>query len=607
MPLRPPDRKPARRRAKRRNPLHTRVRDLPASLQAALRDVGYGKAAIELRGSDTFTYQQIADDGEKAFTMVVNMATGDNLVEWGTWGSGSGTNRVDADRSRHPIPVNGAVVQGVTGRGHPVYATITVHPSNLTTMLQAPVELSPQTQLALDIVGGYTSKGRIDEFEYRKLGKYGPANPLVQELAAKGLVKITASGVQVTTEGKSARRRNPGRRAVKRANPDLSGARAEAGRIARDFGQRVGIWRTLEGDYRALPPGNRPATMWRKIEDWPRANPARRNSGAPPFASTEEYEDWKRQARAAQMARAHTAAGRLAVQHGGEPEESGEMSYGWQSGHTPDGRSLGQHVHFGKAQWRVADLPQRLYFHASSHEGMEAIAAYILDHRVPPIRGNPKKPTRRIPKKPMRRNPLPAVAVTAAMTLLPYVVSALGQKLSAFNALPRAARKVRLLAILNSRWLYAIPAVLPIARLAAKSAVAVDALLDALAGHGQVAVRAGGAAAQAALAKRTNPEAAIEFGALGPWGLAERRLRRNLAGLRAGDKIRLQAGTVRAIFIVGNVADQRIELRGARGGVAWITWAEPGRGVWFRRSGATQGTQVDSVEAAQAALAKQAP
>lgn len=235
MPLRPPDRKPARRRAKRRNPLHTRVRDLPASLQAALRDVGYGKAAIELRGSD----------------------------------------------------------QGVTGREHPVYATITVHPSNLTTMLQAPVELSPQAQLALDIVGGYTSKGRIDEFEYRKLGKYGPANPLVQELAAKGLVKITASGVQVTTEGKSARRRNP--RGIRRANPDLAGARREAGQMARDFGRSIGIWRTLEGDYRAVQPGSRVPSMWRKIEDQPRSNPAAASRSRNPSLSAEQASTLLRQ------------------------------------------------------------------------------------------------------------------------------------------------------------------------------------------------------------------------------------------------------------------------------------------------------------------------
>ena len=157
------------RTPRRRNPLHTRVRDLPESLQSALLDVGYGRADIELRGSDTFTYQHIANDGERAFTMVVNMATGENRVERGTYGSGSGANRVDADRTRYPIPPNGAVVQGVTGRGHPVWATILVHPSNLATMLPGPVELSEAAGKALEIISGCTSKGRIDEFEYRKL------------------------------------------------------------------------------------------------------------------------------------------------------------------------------------------------------------------------------------------------------------------------------------------------------------------------------------------------------------------------------------------------------------------------------------------------------
>lgn len=110
----------------------------------------------------------------------------------------------------------------------------------------------------------------------------------------------------------------------------------------------------------------------------------RPNGGAHPWGSNEEYAAWERKHAADQSARASTAAGKLAVMYGGDPTERGELSHGAESGHTPDKRALGQRVRFGAAQWRVADLPQSLYREAPTQHGLEAIAAYILAHRIPP-------------------------------------------------------------------------------------------------------------------------------------------------------------------------------------------------------------------------------
>jgi hypothetical protein len=124
-----------------------------------------------------------------------------------------------------------------------------------------------------------------------------------------------------------------------------------------------------------------------------RSNP-RRNSGPSPWADNAEYEAWKRRHAAEQYARARTAAGKLAVTYGGEPDKSGSLAHGAESGHTPDMRPLGQRIYFGTAAWRVADLPASLYREAPTREGREAIAAYILAHRIPPLRSNGRRSRR---------------------------------------------------------------------------------------------------------------------------------------------------------------------------------------------------------------------
>lgn len=128
----------------------------------------------------------------------------------------------------------------------------------------------------------------------------------------------------------------------------------------------------------------------------------RSNGGRQPFDSVEEYEASKLRAAARSASRARTAAGRLANKYGGSPEESGELSIGW------GGRgAAGQRIRYGHAHWRVDTLPAKLQYGASTHDGMEDIAAYILDNHVAPTHQNPPRASsggkRANPKNPLRQ------------------------------------------------------------------------------------------------------------------------------------------------------------------------------------------------------------
>lgn len=182
----------------------TLTRDLPPVLQSVLKEIGYNKRDISIVPRTSYSVQSLANDGEKAFTAMVNLRTGEYRVVWGSWGGEGFGNAVDRDRTSRPIPDDGAVIQGSKGY-HGVWAQIYLNPQNLSAMLPAPTDLTPVEKKALRIVKDYNSRGRREEFDYQGLGGYGASNPLIQSLLAKGLVKVTASGaVSLTLEGKNA-------------------------------------------------------------------------------------------------------------------------------------------------------------------------------------------------------------------------------------------------------------------------------------------------------------------------------------------------------------------------------------------------------------------
>lgn len=188
------------------------VRELPDSLQSALRSVGYGRKDIEVKTGTSYSVQGIAGDGERAFTVAVNLDTGQFQTEMGSWGGANmfTRNHVDSDKASRPLPVNGVVIKGHSGGGRPVYAYIVANPAAMTKLLPETTEqeLTKEEIKALNIIAGIKGGYRARYFDDHRLGTYGTTNPHLVSLAAKGLVKITGVGVAVTTEGRNVREKN---------------------------------------------------------------------------------------------------------------------------------------------------------------------------------------------------------------------------------------------------------------------------------------------------------------------------------------------------------------------------------------------------------------
>lgn len=187
---------------------HIKVKELPSALQRALESVGYGRADIAVKASETYTPFTGSGDGLRSFVVAVNLATGAMERHDGSWG---GTNMfthnaVDSDTKSYPLPENFAAINGHIGGGRPVYATIAVNPANLAKLLPAGNEtsLSENEIKALQVVKTYKASYRRESFEREKLGRYDATNPLVAGLAAKGMLKITGAGISITTEGRNA-------------------------------------------------------------------------------------------------------------------------------------------------------------------------------------------------------------------------------------------------------------------------------------------------------------------------------------------------------------------------------------------------------------------
>jgi hypothetical protein len=193
---------------------HVLVRDLPPILQDALRELGYHKRDILVEPRTNYQVGDGGGDGRRSFTMAVDLVTGQTKLEKGSWGGAninSPHNQVDLDTSVYPLPRNGAVIKGSEGGG-PTWATIYVHPDNILKVLPSgasEVEPTDKELVALQIVSGIKSGYRADSFQRNGLGPYSKENPILQGLAKKGWVKITATGVQITLEGKNLVNRHP--------------------------------------------------------------------------------------------------------------------------------------------------------------------------------------------------------------------------------------------------------------------------------------------------------------------------------------------------------------------------------------------------------------
>lgn len=181
--------------------LHVKTRELPAPVQAALREVGYKRPDIGVEARDSIVMSDSGGAGYRAFAIVINLETGKYKIEYGSWGGANmfTRNAVDSDDKSYPIPPNGAVVTGEEGGGQPVSASVYVSPQTLVPMLPSGAELTDREKSIMRLMS-YTSAYRKQEMERQGIE---PAE--VDALVSRGLLKRSKAGaVSVTLAGKNA-------------------------------------------------------------------------------------------------------------------------------------------------------------------------------------------------------------------------------------------------------------------------------------------------------------------------------------------------------------------------------------------------------------------
>lgn len=181
------------------------VKDLPASIQAALASVGYHGKDISVEASETVTLSSSGGSGSRAFVTLVNLTSGQHVTHLGSWGGPNTfdrSNPVDNDTNRYALPADGVAITGSQGGAHPVYATLRVPVSMVQRILPSnKVEL---TQVEKDALYCHKSiKGgayRRDELSRRRV-----PSTVVDDLVARGLLSRNKAGaVSITTDGKNA-------------------------------------------------------------------------------------------------------------------------------------------------------------------------------------------------------------------------------------------------------------------------------------------------------------------------------------------------------------------------------------------------------------------
>jgi len=184
---------------------YVEVAELPATLQRALKAVGYDRTDISMQASESYTPAGGSGQGQRRFVMAVNLATGERQEHWGSWGGANmfnPTNAVDLDTSERPIDPGFAVIEG--NQGEKTYAYLRLHPSNVVALLPPKCELSERQLALLDVYAGLNSRGRKEYFDRRP--KSVPTEDELAELVALGVITRNKAGaVTVTTKGRNSR------------------------------------------------------------------------------------------------------------------------------------------------------------------------------------------------------------------------------------------------------------------------------------------------------------------------------------------------------------------------------------------------------------------
>lgn len=187
------------------NAIAIETKTLPATIKAALEEVEYGARDIMARVSDKVSGYSGGNQGQRGFIIIVNIASGEKVTHWGSWGGSNPftTQQIDVDTNSYPMKPGFVVISGTIG--HPrTMATLHLHPENTVKLLPAKSEVSDRDRSILNAFGGLTSAGRKNQWESYPESK--PTEGELDSLVSRGLLKRSKNGAtQITTAGKNAR------------------------------------------------------------------------------------------------------------------------------------------------------------------------------------------------------------------------------------------------------------------------------------------------------------------------------------------------------------------------------------------------------------------
>jgi hypothetical protein len=183
--------------------MHIAVKDLPESIQSALRSVSYGGKDISVQPKERVSIQCSGGAGQRGFAILLDLASGRQEIHQGSWGGANIFNQhnsVDLDDRMHDIPVGGAVITG--SQGNRTFATVYLHPDNMVKLLPAPAELSDKERRIMYAFGCLKS----GDYRKEELSRAGATEADIDALISRGFLKRDGRGVQITTAGKNTRR-----------------------------------------------------------------------------------------------------------------------------------------------------------------------------------------------------------------------------------------------------------------------------------------------------------------------------------------------------------------------------------------------------------------
>ncbi len=174
---------------------------LPPAVQGALSQVGYRRPQIRVIRAETYSSKSTpAFEGSRGFVVAVNLATGDSREAWGSWGGPNPFETLPADTGGdYPLPVGGAVISGESG-GRGCFATVTIHPNNMTACF-APSKwaLTDRERAILAVFAGLNSRGRKDA-----ISRHGIEKAEIALLVSMGMLKQNRAGATtITVDGRN--------------------------------------------------------------------------------------------------------------------------------------------------------------------------------------------------------------------------------------------------------------------------------------------------------------------------------------------------------------------------------------------------------------------